>query len=288
MPETKVESPMRPNQVLSGDRLQPPFFKDPFTLLCPGSPVAEDGEAQPAEGIQSGGRKRHHRRARKKKTTNDRLEDEAVGPSTAPDIASSKASSSSKNPSRKGCRKHLRRPGPARKRPTTRRAFVLRPTEGPLINAPKNSTQYIIEDHVEDSDGAWDRSGPAAAHHDDREDWMSPDDDLFWMTYSERDFQTAYESAHQEEVGEWARDRLIDEISVLEKRQKELIGRLSRLDPEVYLQRLRSRATAMLEKNRILKTQLKLNRQLVTRSERPTDDGGKDPGHSDAGVIDGP
>ena len=32
-------------------------------------------------------------------------------------------------------------------------------------------------------------------------DRLSPDDDNFWAAYSERDFESVYETAHQEEIG---------------------------------------------------------------------------------------
>jgi len=82
---------------------------------------------------------------------------------------------------------------------------------------------------------------------------VGDDDYTYWAEYSDRDFQSVYESAHQEEVADWDRQRLIDEISNLEKRQKELVGILAKVDPEMYAQRLESQLATLQEKNRLLR-----------------------------------
>lgn len=110
----------------------------------------------------------------------------------------------------------------------------LRPTNGPLLNAPKNSTQFIIDDHNR-------ANADASCDVDDDE------------VYSERDFQSVYESAHREEISTWDRKRLCDEIAALERRQKELVGMLARVDPGMYLQRLQSELAQLQETNRALK-----------------------------------
>jgi hypothetical protein len=38
---------------------------------------------------------------------------------------------------------------------------------------------------------------------------VSPDDDNFWAEYSERDFESVYETAHQEQVYGWEKDKII-------------------------------------------------------------------------------
>jgi hypothetical protein len=38
---------------------------------------------------------------------------------------------------------------------------------------------------------------------------VSPDDDNFWAEYSERDFESVYETAHQEEVYSWEKEKII-------------------------------------------------------------------------------
>ena len=63
-----------------------------------------------------------------------------------------------------------------------------------------------------------------------------------------------YESAHQEQVADWDRHRLIEEITNLEKRQKELVNILARVDPEMYAQRLEDQLEALQEKNRLLRS----------------------------------
>jgi len=170
----------------------------------------------------------------------------------------------------------------------------LRPSNNPLLRAPKNSTQFIIDDH-ENSNLFWnfdahpdeDNTRDGMEIEDVREesqdvaeshgregypkqnqgmavmpgqffglsdsDRFSPDDDNFWAAYSERDFESVYETAHQEEVYSWERGKIIDEISVLELRQKQLINMLSQIDPLIYLQKLQHELLALQEKNRQLK-----------------------------------
>merc|ERR1719481_2486954 len=84
-------------------------------------------------------------------------------------------------------------------------------------------------------------------------DRFSPDDDNFWAAYSERDFECVYETAHQEEIYSWERSKIIDEISVLEMRQKQLIDMLSQIDPLIYLQKLQHELLELQEQNRQLK-----------------------------------
>jgi hypothetical protein len=102
---------------------------------------------------------------------------------------------------------------------------------------------------------------PAAAASPRRRVGIPPpgdeaDDDTFWAEYSERDFQSVYETAHQEEVAEWDQRRLCDEIKALQTRQKELVNLLVRLDPEVYLQKLQAELLSLQETSRKLKSDL--------------------------------
>ena len=39
----------------------------------------------------------------------------------------------------------------------------------------------------------------------------SSDDDSFWDAYLEKDFESVYENAHQEEIYSWNRTRIIEE-----------------------------------------------------------------------------
>ena len=91
---------------------------------------------------------------------------------------------------------------------------------------------------------------------------VNDDDYTYWAEYNERDFQSVYESAHQEQVADWDRSRLIEEISNLEKRQKELVGVLAKVDPEMYAQRLESQLQALQEKNRQLRNENGLEQHL--------------------------
>lgn len=137
--------------------------------------------------------------------------------------------------------------------------MYLRPTDGPLLNAPKNSTQFIIDDHENSNlffnfdSGAASKSESAIASSSAR----SPDDDTFWAEFSERDFQSVYESAHQEEVSRWDRQKLCCEITAMERRQKELVNILSRLDPEMYLRKLQAKLMSLQDTNRSLKEENK-------------------------------
>ena len=88
---------------------------------------------------------------------------------------------------------------------------------------------------------------------------VNDDDYTSWAEFSERDFQSVYESAHQEQVADWDRHRLIEEISTLEKRQKELVNTLAKVDPEMYAQRLEAQLEELQEKNRMLRSGLGLN-----------------------------
>ncbi|XP_059078461.1 protein HEXIM1-like [Tigriopus californicus] len=214
-------------------------------------------------------KKKHHRRARKGRK---RLSTDLSSPKKieidentikSPEGARSQLKSPTKVPMSSVARLGVP-PGSKKKRPV-----YLRPTNGPLLNAPKNSTQFIIDDHESDADlylenpgqsghgGVESRSTPArrappSPKENDREN-LSPDDDSFWAAYSERDFQSVYETAHHEEVSKWDRKKLCDEISSLERRQRELVNILARVDPEIYVQKLQTELSKLQETNRRLR-----------------------------------
>jgi len=193
--------------------------------------------------------------------------------------------------------------------------LVLRPTKGPLLNAPKNSTQFIIEDHEPfldtevspkkyntrsrscsssrrvsaseasgNSPGASPEKPSSAVTSSTKDDCqatpgnyvVNDDDYTYWAEYNERDFQSVYESAHQEQVADWDRSRLIEEISNLEKRQKELVGILAKVDPEMYAQRLEEQLEVLQEKNRQLRNenglehnQIPMDSQVLESTKSP-------------------
>jgi len=62
-----------------------------------------------------------------------------------------------------------------------------------------------------------------------------------------------YENAHQEQVYSWERTKIMEEIAVLELKQKRLITMLSQIDPVIYLQKLQQELSALQETNRRLK-----------------------------------
>lgn len=157
--------------------------------------------------------------------------------------------------------------------------LILRPNRGPLMNAPRNSTQFIIDDHEDEEkspssipqgiklDESNDCSDKMIETNSCSEFQPSPDDDTFWADYLERDFQTVYESVHREDVENWDRTKLIEEIKNLEKRHKDLVSQLSRLDPEIYVRRLQSKVVAKQQQNNMLKAKGNLTEDWHTRTE---------------------
>lgn len=259
--------------------------------------------------------RRHHRRA------NKRGRRQKIRERSPPNTASGQVS-----PLKSSHHHHVHRRPPA-----LSKHLVLRPTKGPLLNAPRNSTQFIIDDHetspfldtdADDSPAA--SSIPAATaaaskkyntrsrqsslsssrrvSQDHESPQRSPnkiqsqvslekaskeaasekdcqatpgnyvvndDDYTSWAEFSERDFQTVYESAHHEQVADWDRHRLIEEITNLENRQKELVNILAKVDPEVYAQRLEAQLQALQEKNRLLRSNVSSIDEFEEGSKSP-------------------
>ena len=254
-------------------------------------------------------RRRHHRRANKRGRRNHRPRDSSPSSNNLDTSNNEGQSSSSSRSHAHGGHSHRRPPPPSKN-------LILRPTKGPLLNAPKNSTQFIIDDHETSPLLGPIHEGGAVAHPvvlpevhqqqqqphqqpkkyntrsrqgstsssrqvsacsvgppDERMELVrSPDksasndcqatpgnyvvnddDYTLWAEFSERDFQSVYESAHQEEVADWDRQKLIEEITNLEKRQKELVNVLAKVDPDMYAQRLQTQLQALQEKNRLLR-----------------------------------
>ena len=149
------------------------------------------------EGPATPLKRKHHRRAKKGRKRQESRDEKTPGP---PGRQMDK-----KSPGGKATRKRHHN-----------NQVYLRPTNGPLLNAPKNSTQFIIDDHessdfVSFSGASGSGRGPGGASGRVQANSASPDDDSFWAEYSERDFQSVYETAHQEEIAEWDRKRLCDE-----------------------------------------------------------------------------
>jgi len=181
--------------------------------------------------------------------------------------------------------------------PKQSKMINLRPTNNPLINAPKNSTQFIIDDH-ENSNLFWNFEGPlqmgdeeggneevvarpiaAAPPGTQQRERYSPDDESFWTRYSERDFENVYETAHQEEIFGWERERIVREIASMEVRQKQLIEMLAAVDPVVYLEKLQQELLSLQEVNRELKLvniSEKLHRQERMEREGRLEDSDSD------------
>ena len=83
----------------------------------------------------------------------------------------------------------------------------------------------------------------------------------------EKDFQTVYESAHREDVEKWDKSKLIEEITNLERRHKELVNRLSRVDPEIYIRRLQSRVISKQKQNSRLRARVVADMKVAHESE---------------------
>lgn len=188
-------------------------------------------DSQDSDANQAQSRRRQHRRAKKSRKRH-RTADPDLSKITKPNRSS---------------RKHHQQ-------------IYLRPTNGPLVNAPKNSTQFIIDDH----DSFSSLIGAELCNDDE---------------YSERDFQSVYESAHQEEVLAWDRKRLCDEITSLERRQRTLVNLLARHDPEIRLRQLQGDLGAHQHTHRLL---LRENTELKRQDDLP--DSTKDEGQEDQRV----
>ena len=215
----------------------PPPAEEVLQSRTTPSPVAEgsvkDTEETPGK---SRGKKRHRRaKGKKKKQKTSLLITNEDGTNSTADAAAS------------GQKKKV----------------FIRPSNNPLLRAPKNSTQFIIDDH-ENSNLFWNFDSNRG-HDTSKEDIESVgeessdvqlefggscfDDDSYW----DKDFESVYETAHQEEIYSWNRTRIIEEISTLEKRQKQLIDMLSQIDPMIYLQKLQHELLSLQEQNRQLK-----------------------------------
>jgi len=215
----------------------PPPAEEALQSRTTPSPVAEgsvkDTEETPGK---SRGKKRHRRaKGKKKKQKTSLLITNEDGTNSTADAAAS------------GQKKKV----------------FIRPSNNPLLRAPKNSTQFIIDDH-ENSNLFWNFDSNRG-HDTSKEDIESVgeessdvqlefggscfDDDSYW----DKDFESVYETAHQEEIYSWNRTRIIEEISTLEKRQKQLIDMLSQIDPMIYLQKLQHELLSLQEQNRQLK-----------------------------------
>jgi len=167
-----------------------------------------------------------------------------------------------------------------------RKKVYLRPSNNPLLRAPKNSTQFIIDDHEnsqhflsfqrgedqeELSEDEMNRLNSVEERETEKRVVGGKDAGDFWIdpfrnAYSEKDFDTVYENAHQEQVYSWERTKIMEEIAILELKQKRLITMLSQIDPVIYLQKLQQELSALQETNRRLK--LKNIAERLERNQR--------------------
>jgi len=242
--------------------------KDPGKeRASPATPVG--GSRRPSSGSGSGGKKRgHHRRARKhwRSSNEDRQQQPnnrgrsrrgsgggggGGGPGRHQNLLNRISSSTS---------------GSAASHSSSAAPIYLRPTNCPP--APRNSTQFIIDDHGGSGSSRSNNASPAGASASasaaPSSSSFAEDGDSQW---AERDFQSVYETAHREEVSAWDRKRLCEEISALERRQKELVKVLARIDPEVYLQRLEAQVASLRETGARLKAGLRRAKETAAAAD---------------------
>jgi len=234
--------------------------KDPGKeRTSPATPVG--GSRRPSSGSGSGGRKRgHHRRARKhwRSSNEDRGRSRrgSGGGNGGPGRHQNLLNRISSNTS-----------GSAASHSSSGAPIYLRPTNCPP--APRNSTQFIIDDHGGSGSSRSNNASPAggasaSAAAAPSSSSFAEDGDSQW---AERDFQSVYETAHREEVSAWDRKRLCEEISALERRQKELVKVLARIDPEVYLQRLEAQVASLRETGARLKAGLRRAKETAAAAD---------------------
>ena len=119
---------------------------------------------------------------------------------------------------------------------------LLRPAKVP--KAPQNSTQFIIDDHEN------------SAYFIDFDKGFTPPgarDDVGWSPYFQQDFENVYRTTREAETIDWTQEDLVEKISSLEERVKNLEQQLSMCDSNVYMSQLQHRIVCMQDKNRRIK-----------------------------------
>ena len=70
----------------------------------------------------------------------------------------------------------------------------------------------------------------------------------------------------------WDKPKLIEEIRNLERRHKELVSKLSRVDPEIYIRRLQSRVISKQKQNSRLRARVVGDMKVVyERKQQPSE-----------------
>lgn len=119
---------------------------------------------------------------------------------------------------------------------------LLRPAKVP--KAPQNSTQFIIDDHEN------------SAFFIDFDKGFTPPggrDDVGWSPYFQQDFENVYRTTREAETIEWTHEDLVEKISSLEERMKNLEQQLSMCSSNVYMSQLQHRIVCMPDENRRIK-----------------------------------
>lgn len=144
------------------------------------------------------------------------------------------------------------------------------PSLRPVIvpKAPENSTQFLIDDHedstqffnFEDSYKSPTWCGPM----DDPDAYFpadcNEDEDAFSQMYYMRDFESEYQSAREEVLLDWSRERLFEEIQKLERKARTYEELLSMQDPYKTLASLQEQLIHLQEENRQLQAALRSDR----------------------------
>lgn len=110
--------------------------------------------------------------------------------------------------------------------PVPNKQPMLRPLQVP--KAPKNSTQFIIDDHQNcnlymsfEENAVTQVVASSMGFEDIDYEYLSPDD-LDMTAFYERDFEATYRKAREEKLQALDRDALLEQLADLERRQLEL------------------------------------------------------------------
>jgi len=165
-----------------------------------------------------------------------------------------------------------------------KKKVYLRPSNNPLLKAPKNSTQFIIDDH-ENSNLFWNfdaapiketEEKEADTYNEDHTVFQLETDENVYNAFSEKDFESVYETAHHEEVQSWGKSRIIEEMNCMESRYKKLQQMLSLIDPCTYIEKLQEELLVQQEQNKelmLINFALKFSKQQDVMQNQSHDQG---------------
>ncbi|CAG0914509.1 unnamed protein product [Notodromas monacha] len=128
------------------------------------------------------------------------------------------------------------------KRKRGKKKVVLRPAEP---GAPENSTQFIIDSHVETSGLYYDFSSPSPASRR-----------YEYERHMQESFESEYSSARAMEFEKMTRDELVKKISQLERKENELRRVMESFDPQAMERELHETLISAQRENASLKSKL--------------------------------